>query len=262
MRARNQLEKWSRRAWNSSDSSGTRAISRISARELWARPTSLPSGRRNTKSPKPNWSRMKPRSSFSRLGDCLCRNRAPAASAAARPSGSDDWITTGSSGSSRFRRRTSSRPASARSSPVPGEAGVADGAEQVVAVAPVEVQRLLEVGGEQDLRAGAHAQELLRQVDAVGHQLLGLPHDLGVQHGQVGRVEADRVLDQQDAAHVAVARVVVDVPAVLDVLDDGQQEPHVAGPDEGAVDRPRRPGRRAPPARGRCSPGRRPAGRA
>ena len=119
---------------------------------------------------------------------------------------------------------------------LPREAPVGDHAQQRVLVAGVETPGFLEGAGQQDLRPRAQPQQPVAQVDALGHQRLGLLEDLAVEQRQVRRIEADRVLDQQDAPHVAVARVVRHVALVLAVLDDGQQQPHVAVPQEGAVD--------------------------
>ncbi len=119
---------------------------------------------------------------------------------------------------------------------LPGETPVGDDAQQRVLVARVEVPGLLEGARQQDLRPRPQPQQPVAQVDALGHQRLRLLQHLVVQQRQVGRVEAHRVLDQQDAPHAAVARVVRHVALVLAHLDDRQQQPHVPVPQEVAVD--------------------------
>ena len=119
--------------------------------------------------------------------------------------------------------------------PAARKADVRDHAQQVVAVALVEADRVFEVLRQQDLRARPHAHPPRRGVDALRHQRRGLAHDLGVHQRQVGRVEAHRVLDQDDHPHADLLGVVDDVHLVLDQLDDGQEHLRFAVPDEDVV---------------------------
>ena len=81
-----------------------------------------------------------------------------------------------------------------------------------------------------------HAQELVGL-----HPLLlldeglGLAHDDLVEHGEVARVVAHRVLDEEDDADEPRARVGVDVAQILDVLEHPDEELGVAVPDEDPV---------------------------
>jgi hypothetical protein len=60
-------------------------------------------------------------------------------------------------------------------------------------------------------------------------------HELGVDHREKRGVESRLVLDHDDHRHARLARVVSEVAAVLDILDDGQQDPDVALPQEDAL---------------------------
>ena len=62
-----------------------------------------------------------------------------------------------------------------------------------------------------------------------------MQQDEFVELGQVGRVEADRVLDEQDGLHASFADVLGGVHLVLDELDDGDDEFRVAVPAEDVV---------------------------
>jgi hypothetical protein len=76
----------------------------------------------------------------------------------------------------------------------------------------------------------------VREVHTLGDEPLGLAQKLGVEDGEEGRIVADVVLDQEDHLHAYRPRVVGDIPLVLDVLDDGEEDPRVSLPDEDALE--------------------------
>ena len=116
------------------------------------------------------------------------------------------------------------------------EAHVGDDAQQVVAVAVVEVDRLLVGGGQQNLGPRALAQHLLLLVERILQKFGVLQQDELVELGQVGRVEADGVLDQQDGLDTPLEHVLAGVHGILDELDDGDDELRVAVPAEHVVE--------------------------
>ena len=81
-----------------------------------------------------------------------------------------------------------------------------------------------------------HAQELVGlHALLLLDEGLGLTHDDLIEHGEVARVVAHRVLDEEDDPDEARARVGVDVAQVLDVLEHPDEELGVAVPDEDPV---------------------------
>ena len=116
------------------------------------------------------------------------------------------------------------------------EAHVGDHAQQVLLVAVVELGGLLVARGQQDFRPRAFAQHLLLLVEGILQELGVLEQDQLVEFGQVGRVEADRVLDEQDCLHTPLEDVLRGVHVVLDELDDGDDEVRVAVPAEDVVE--------------------------
>ena len=120
--------------------------------------------------------------------------------------------------------------------PVLGELAVADHAEQVVLVA-VDVGHRLFVGrGQEQLGPNPHGQGAGHAVHVlVLGQARGLLEDLGVQDGQVARVVADAVLDQQDHPGEAHRRVVGHIGPVLHELDHAHEDLGVAVPHEDLV---------------------------
>ena len=116
------------------------------------------------------------------------------------------------------------------------ELDVGDDGEDVRLVGLVIAPRVLECPAEQDLRPRAQPQQRVRDVQRFGHEALRLAHDLGIYRRHEGRREPDVVLDQDDGLHTRHTRVVGDVPPVLDELDDGEQDAHVALPQEDAVE--------------------------
>ena len=120
VRAFSHLEKSLREAWCARLSPGTSRISASSVFRSAARPTSAPSGVRNTKSPKPKCSTMNRRSSCRSSGDPLRRKEAPTEAATASLAGTVDCSITGTSGCASRTRRANSTPASAATAPFTG----------------------------------------------------------------------------------------------------------------------------------------------
>ena len=118
------------------------------------------------------------------------------------------------------------------------ELDVGDHSEDVLVVAREGVPGLLPGPAEEDLRAGPQAQQLLREVDPLRHERVRVTPDLRVDDRKERGVVADAVLDEEDRLHARLLGVVRDVPAVLDELDDREEDPHVALPEEDAVQLP------------------------
>jgi len=116
------------------------------------------------------------------------------------------------------------------------EPHVGNHAQHVLLVTVVKLHGLLVVGGEQDLGACAFAQDLLLFVEGVLQEFGVLQQDQFVEFGQVGRVEADRVLDQQNGLHAALDDILLGVHLVLDQLDDRHDQVGVAVPAEDVVE--------------------------
>ena len=113
---------------------------------------------------------------------------------------------------------------------------VGDHAQDVLLVTVVEFHGLLVIGGQQDFRPGTLAQNLLLLVEGVLEEFGVLQQDQLVELGQVGRVEAYRVLDEQDGLHAAVGDVLLGVHFILDQLDDGHDQVGIAVPAEDVVE--------------------------
>ncbi len=120
----------------------------------------------------------------------------------------------------------------------PREAGVRDDAQQVLAARAEQRLRLLVGRGQEHLRPGAHAHQLLHAVDALRHERLRLLHDLAVEHRQIRGVEPDRVLDQEDLLDPGDLRVVSGVHQVFRPFDGCQEDPGVTEPHKEPVDGP------------------------
>jgi hypothetical protein len=120
--------------------------------------------------------------------------------------------------------------------PRPRELDVRDDAQHLVRVAPEGLLRLLPRGAEQDLRPRPHAQDLLREVQALDDHALRVVQQLRVHDGQERGVVPDVVLDEDDHLDPDDPGVVLGVPPVLDRLDDAHEHPRVALPQEGPLD--------------------------
>ena len=120
--------------------------------------------------------------------------------------------------------------------PVQDEADVGDDAQHVALVLLVHGHGVVVVRGHQDLRAGALAEALLALVERVPDGFAVLQEDEAVQLGEIDGVEADRVLHQEDALHAVLQDVHGRVPAVLQELDDGDDQVRGVVPAEDAVE--------------------------
>ena len=108
--------------------------------------------------------------------------------------------------------------------PVQDEADVGDDAQHVALVFLVQGHGVVVVRGHQDLRTGPLAEALLALVEGVPDGFAVLQEDEAVQFGEVDGVEADRVLHQEDALDAVLQDVHGRVPAVLQELDDGDDQ--------------------------------------
>ena len=119
---------------------------------------------------------------------------------------------------------------------VQDESYVGDHAQEVLLVAFVELHGLLVAAGQEDLRTRALAQNLLLLVEGILEELGVLQQDQLVELREVGRVEADGVLDQEDRLHAPLEDILVGVHLVLDELDDADDEFRVPVPREDVVE--------------------------
>ena len=114
------------------------------------------------------------------------------------------------------------------------ELDVGDDAEDVLLVLDEMAPGVLERAAEKDFRPRLQAHQPVREVDALGHEPQRVVHQLGIDHRQERRIEADVVLDHEDGLHAERAGVVDDVDPILHQLDDGGQDADVALPEEHA----------------------------
>ena len=115
------------------------------------------------------------------------------------------------------------------------EPHVGDHAQQVLFVAFVQLHGLFVAAGQQDFGTRSLAKHLLLFVEGVFQKLGVLQQKQFIELGQIGRIEADGVLDQQDGLYAAFEDVLVGVHLVLDELDDTDDEVRVAVPREDVV---------------------------
>ena len=135
--------------------------------------------------------------------------------------------------------------------PAAREPHVRQHAQQIRLVAPAEVHGLLVGLRHQDLRPGPHPEDAVLVVDRLLHGRLGLGDDFLVEDRQQRGVVNRGVLDQNDDPHLGPLGVEGHVHAVLEVLDQGQQQVRCSPAR-------RRPGRsprgRRPLSSSRCWP--------
>jgi len=115
-----------------------------------------------------------------------------------------------------------------------GERHVADDAEHLAAELLVQFHGFLVSTGEHHLGASAHTQHLLMLVEGLGGEEARLLEEELIDVRKDRRIEADGVLDHEDALHAHVADV-VGIELVLKELDDGQQQVEIAEPAEDIV---------------------------
>ena len=120
--------------------------------------------------------------------------------------------------------------------PVQDEADIGDDTQHVGLVFLVQGDGIVVVGGHQDFRAGAFPETLLAFVQGVPDGLAVLQEDQAVQLGEIGGVITDRILHQKDTLDSVLQDVHRRVPAVLQQLDDGDDEVRGVVPAEDAVE--------------------------
>ena len=113
---------------------------------------------------------------------------------------------------------------------------IGDHAEQVLAVGERLLRRVLVIRTEQNLGPGAHAHQLVGDVEAFAEQTARLRDQLGINHRQKRRAVADVVFDQKNDRNPHHRGVVEDIALVLDVLDEGDQNADIALPKENPFD--------------------------
>ena len=116
------------------------------------------------------------------------------------------------------------------------EPDIRDDAQHVGLVFLVKGHGVVVVGGHQDLGTGAFPETLLAFVQGVADGRVVLLDDETVQFGQIRGVVSDRILHQQDALDAVLQDVHGGVPAVLQELDDGDDEVRGVVPAEDAVE--------------------------
>ena len=116
------------------------------------------------------------------------------------------------------------------------EAHVADHAQNVVGIAFVDVPSLLVTSRQHHFRSSAHSQRGGMVVQRLGRKTLTLHQYIMVEVRQNARIEADRVLDEQNHLHTGLLDVVFEVHAVLNQLDNRENQVRVAKPAEHIVE--------------------------
>ena len=116
------------------------------------------------------------------------------------------------------------------------EADVRNHSEQVVLIALIDLHGVLVVGRQKYLRAGTLALNLLLLVVGIFQKLTVLQQHKLVDRRQIGRVVANRVLNQQNRLHTALQDILVGIHSVLNQLDDGDDQVGIAVPAEDVVE--------------------------
>ncbi|GBE31048.1 hypothetical protein BMS3Bbin04_02089 [bacterium BMS3Bbin04] len=73
--------------------------------------------------------------------------------------------------------------------------------QHVLPVPEIRFPGFLIVSTEENLRACTHAQNLVREVHALPQQRLALLHQLTINHWQIGGIEADVILNQENGLY-------------------------------------------------------------
>ena len=113
---------------------------------------------------------------------------------------------------------------------------IGDNSQHIILVFFEIVPGVLVCGAKQDLRAGAHAQVLVGEVDPFRDQPFGLVEDLGIDQRQVGRIKAHIIFHQDDHLHPDVGGILLHVDTVFQIFDNADQDAVVALPDEHPVE--------------------------
>ena len=115
------------------------------------------------------------------------------------------------------------------------ETNIRDHAEQVLLISLIDAHGVFVVGRQQNLRAGTLTQNLLLLIVGIFQEFAILQQHKFIDRGQVGRVVANRVLDQQNRLHAALQDILVGIHSVLDQLDDGDDQIGITVPAEDVV---------------------------
>ena len=119
---------------------------------------------------------------------------------------------------------------------VDGEAGVADDAQYIVAIAFVHGHRLFIGAREHHLGASAHTHGGGMAVERLGREALALQQYIIIKVGEYRTVEPYAVFDHQDHLHARLVDVVVQIHLVLYQFDDREYEVGIAQPAEYVVE--------------------------
>ena len=117
-----------------------------------------------------------------------------------------------------------------------GEAHIADDAEHVVVELFVDGPCLLVAACQHHFWSAAHTHCCRVRVQGLSGEVLTLDEQVVIEVREDGRIEADAVLDEEDELYARLLNVVLEVHAVLDELDDGEDEVGVAEPAEDVVE--------------------------
>ena len=117
-----------------------------------------------------------------------------------------------------------------------GEAHIADDAEHVVVKLFVDGPCLLVATCQHHFWTATHTHRGRVRVQGLCGEVLTLDEQVVIEVREDGRIEADAVLDEEDELYARLLNVVLEVHAVLDELDDGEDEIGVSEPAEHIVE--------------------------
>ena len=117
-----------------------------------------------------------------------------------------------------------------------GKAHVADDTQAVVLVFLIELHGLIVGTGQQHLWTTTHTQCGGMTVERLGSEILTLLQDIVIEIGQDAGVEPYGILHKQYHLHAGSLNIVIDIHAVLDELDNGENKVGVAQPAEDIVE--------------------------
>ena len=108
--------------------------------------------------------------------------------------------------------------------------------QQILLIARIGLQCLLVTGCKKHLGSGTLTADLLLLVVGILQELAILHKDNLVKLRQIGRVETNRVLHQQDSLHATFQDVALGIELILHQLDDRDQQVSITVPAEDIVD--------------------------
>ena len=116
------------------------------------------------------------------------------------------------------------------------ETHVGNDSEDIVLVLGIILQSLIVAAGHKDFGTGAFAHILLLLVQRILYSLAVLLEHQHIEQRQVGGIVSDRVFDQQNGPDSHIEDIVLGIEAVLEQLDNGNQQVSGIVPPENIVD--------------------------